>query len=128
MGRSAAPVLTVRYSGSAHTFVAGNDVVIGRDIHAEKIEATGIDYRDKSSRSVHSSTTIPDDLARRIIASTADLGLVFAGWDFKVDDNGNYWCLEANPMPGYDAYDRRSGGQISQSLIKLLKSEPSVHN
>ena len=35
MGRSAAPELTVRYSGSAHTFVAGNDVVIGRDIHAD---------------------------------------------------------------------------------------------
>jgi ABC transport system ATP-binding/permease protein len=35
MGRPAAPELTVRYSGSAHTFVAGNDVVIGRDIHAD---------------------------------------------------------------------------------------------
>ena len=35
MGRSVAPELTVRYSGSAHTFVAGNDVVIGRDIHAD---------------------------------------------------------------------------------------------
>jgi ABC transport system ATP-binding/permease protein len=35
MGRLAAPELTVRYSGSAHTFVAGNDVVIGRDIHAD---------------------------------------------------------------------------------------------
>ena len=35
MGRSASPELTVRYSGSAHTFVAGNDVVVGRDIHAD---------------------------------------------------------------------------------------------
>jgi hypothetical protein len=30
-----APELTVRYDGSAHTFVAGDDVVIGRDIHAD---------------------------------------------------------------------------------------------
>ena len=35
MSRSGAPQLTVRYGGSAHTFVAGNDVVIGRDIHAD---------------------------------------------------------------------------------------------
>ena len=35
MSRSVAPKLTVRYSGSVHTFVAGNDVVIGRDIHAD---------------------------------------------------------------------------------------------
>ena len=35
MSRPAAPELTVRYSGSAHTFLAGNDVVVGRDIHAD---------------------------------------------------------------------------------------------
>jgi ABC transport system ATP-binding/permease protein len=35
MSRPAAPELTVRYSGSAHTFVAGDDVVVGRDIHAD---------------------------------------------------------------------------------------------
>ena len=35
MTQLAAPELTVRYSGSVHTFVAGNDVVIGRDIHAD---------------------------------------------------------------------------------------------
>jgi ABC transport system ATP-binding/permease protein len=29
------PELTVRHKGSAHTFVAGNDVVIGRDIRAD---------------------------------------------------------------------------------------------
>src|ERR1700754_3521763 len=35
MSRLAAPELTVRYSGSAHTFVPGDDVVVGRDIHAD---------------------------------------------------------------------------------------------
>jgi ABC transport system ATP-binding/permease protein len=35
MTQPAAPELTVRYSGSAHTFAAGNDVVVGRDIHAD---------------------------------------------------------------------------------------------
>jgi hypothetical protein len=35
MAQLPAPELTVRYDGSAHTFVAGDDVVIGRDIHAD---------------------------------------------------------------------------------------------
>ena len=35
MTPSAAPELTVRYEGSAHTFPAGADVVVGRDIHAD---------------------------------------------------------------------------------------------
>ena len=35
MTEPAPPELTVRYEGSAHKFVAGNDVVIGRDIRAD---------------------------------------------------------------------------------------------
>src|ERR1700757_3723443 len=35
MSRPAPPVLTVRYEGSERTFAAGNDVVIGRDLHAD---------------------------------------------------------------------------------------------
>jgi ABC transport system ATP-binding/permease protein len=35
MTEQAAPELTVWYDGSAHTFAAGNDVVVGRDIHAD---------------------------------------------------------------------------------------------
>src|ERR1700754_4880540 len=35
MSRPAPPALTVRYEGSARTFAAGNDVVIGRDLRAD---------------------------------------------------------------------------------------------
>ncbi|MFC7646021.1 hypothetical protein ACFQX6_39555 [Streptosporangium lutulentum] len=49
----------------------------------------------------------------------------FAGWDFKRDPQGVHWCLEVNPMPGYDWYDRRAGGAISESLVGLLTGEKS---
>ena len=35
MSRPAAPALSVRYDGSARTFAAGNDVVVGRDLRAD---------------------------------------------------------------------------------------------
>ncbi|WP_349318916.1 FHA domain-containing protein [Mycolicibacterium canariasense] len=35
MSRPAAPALSVRYDGSARTFSAGNDVVVGRDLRAD---------------------------------------------------------------------------------------------
>ena len=35
MSRPAPPALTVRYDGSARTFAAGNDVVVGRDLRAD---------------------------------------------------------------------------------------------
>src|ERR671915_912269 len=35
MSRPASPALTVRHDGSARTFAAGNDVVVGRDLRAD---------------------------------------------------------------------------------------------
>ncbi|ADU00856.1 FHA domain-containing protein [Mycolicibacterium gilvum] len=35
MSRPGSPALTVRYDGSTHTFAAGNDVVVGRDLRAD---------------------------------------------------------------------------------------------
>ncbi|WP_415795020.1 FHA domain-containing protein, partial [Mycolicibacterium frederiksbergense] len=35
MSRPGTPALTVRYEGSARTFSAGNDVVVGRDLRAD---------------------------------------------------------------------------------------------
>ncbi len=61
-------------------------------------------------------------LAVKLISATSNLGLVFAGWDFKVSsEDGRVWCLEANPMPGYDGYDRRLGGAVTASLLKCLQ-------
>ena len=42
------------------------------------------------------------------------------GWDFKVDAEGRYWCLECNPMPGYSFYDRLGQGAVSRALVELL--------
>ncbi|MEA5598763.1 hypothetical protein [Rivularia sp. UHCC 0363] len=66
------------------------------------------------------SKPLPSALSQQIIDATAAFGLIFAGWDFKVTDDNQYWCLEANPMPGYDGYDLRLGGCITDSLLKLL--------
>jgi len=35
VSRPGSPALTVRYDGSTHTFAAGNDVVVGRDLRAD---------------------------------------------------------------------------------------------
>jgi D-alanine-D-alanine ligase-like ATP-grasp enzyme len=64
---------------------------------------------------------LPDELAELLIRRTADQGLLFAGWDFKVDSDGTYWCLECNPMPGYSHYDRVCDYTISDALMALLR-------
>ncbi len=102
--------------------VEGDDVrahVIGEEVIACRFASSAIDYRSdrEAERWV---TELPDDLAQLLVARTAEQGLAFAGWDFKVDRDGTYWCLECNPMPGYSFYDRVCGGSISAALIRLL--------
>lgn len=102
--------------------VPGDDVrahVVGERVVACRFQSEQVDYRsDRSAR--REVVELPDDLAARLVALTAEQGLAFAGWDFKVDGDGAYWCLEANPMPGYSFYDRICDGAISDALIEVL--------
>lgn len=104
-------------------YVAGDDVrahVVGSWVHAEMIRSEDVDYRSGDGRREFAPHTLPDDLAKTIVRVTNKMGLDMAGWDFKLAPDGTYWCLEANPMPGYDGYDRRMGGRITESLIERL--------
>jgi RimK-like ATP-grasp domain len=102
--------------------IEGDDVrvhVVGDAVIACRFSSTMIDYRSdrEAAREV---LDLPADLASLLVARTAEQGLVFAGWDFKLDRDGTYWCLECNPMPGYSFYDRVCDGAVSDALIKLL--------
>lgn len=102
--------------------VPGDDVrahVIGDKVVACRFRSEHVDYRSDRSAS-REVTQVPDELAARLVTLTADQGLAFAGWDFKVDADGVFWCLECNPMPGYSFYDRVCAGAISDALIGLL--------
>jgi glutathione synthase/RimK-type ligase-like ATP-grasp enzyme len=115
LASSDGPVLVQR-------MIEGDDVrvhVVGDAVIACRFSSTAIDYRSdrQAERAV---LDIPAELAGLLVAKTAQQGLSFAGWDFKLDRDGTYWCLECNPMPGYSFYDRVCEGAISDALIKLL--------
>ncbi|MFG2375604.1 RimK family alpha-L-glutamate ligase [Streptomyces sp. NPDC048504] len=108
-------------------YVPGRDVrahVVGDRVHAEEIASGAVDYRTDGDAEF-TPCELPEKLAEQVVRHTADLGMSFAGWDFKLTDDGTYWCLEVNPMPAYDWYDRRLGGTITTSLLALLRGTPS---
>jgi hypothetical protein len=120
-----------RSQGPVHLqrLVPGADVrahVIGDAVVAVSVVSDAIDYRAARARAVFSRIELPTDLRERLVTATAQLGLSFAGWDFKVDDHGTYWCLEANPKPGYNMYDRRVDGEITRALLAHLGSVSGV--
>jgi glutathione synthase/RimK-type ligase-like ATP-grasp enzyme len=106
-------------------YIVGNDVrvhICGIRIHAQEIEApTVVDYRTADAANISmTNCDLPIALADQLVASTRDAGMLLAGWDLKVDPDGTYWALEANPMPGYDWYDHKLDGAVTVSLLDLL--------
>jgi hypothetical protein len=103
--------------------IEGDDVrahVVGDGVFATRFRSDAIDYR-KDRAAEREMIRLPDPLAHLLVRRTADQGLLFAGWDLKVDSAGTYWCLECNPMPGYSHYDRVCDYAISDALIALLR-------
>jgi len=118
-------------NGPVHVqrLVSGADArihVVGNHLVAQRVTSEGIDYRRTGDLKHLEVFEPPAVLRELLVEGTQSLGLAFAGWDFKIDGNGAYWCLEANPMPGYGPYDVRCGGAISSGLLTYLGSERNL--
>ncbi|MGY4398570.1 glutathione synthase/RimK-type ligase-like ATP-grasp enzyme [Sphingomonas sp. UYAg733] len=111
-------------SGPVHLqrLVEGADVrahVVGDAVLALRIDSDTTDYRiDGEAR--YAPIMLPDALTDRMTRTARDMGLIFSGWDFKLDKDGQLWLLEANPMPGYNSYDNRLDGSITAALVAML--------
>jgi len=105
--------------------IEGTDVrvhVIGPDVIATHMESDAIDYRARGVRVRFRPWTLPRQLSAQLAEAMELMGLRLAGWDFKLDAGGLYWCLEANPQPGYHPYDKSAGGEISRAIMKFLET------
>jgi hypothetical protein len=115
-----------RTQGPVHLqqYIQGTDIrihVIGETVIATHITGDGVDYRAPGQRPTYMPNwELPPSLVCSLIKATRLQHLLFGGWDFKLDKDGTYWCLESNPQPGYNSYDLREGGAISRALIELL--------
>jgi hypothetical protein len=107
--------------------IEGDDArihVVGHELLAQRVRgADVVDYRRDADFDDLEVFEPPLEVRDAVVRATAQLGLAFAGWDFRVDAEGRYWCLEVNSMPGYAPYDSRCDGQISQLLLDYLSEE-----
>jgi hypothetical protein len=115
-------------SGPIHLqrMITGADArvhVVGEDIVAQRLSAGTIDYRRGGVMDDLELFELPERVRDLVIAGTRQIGLAFAGWDFKIDSDEQFWCLEVNPMPGYSPYDLRCDGAITRALLRYLGSE-----
>jgi glutathione synthase/RimK-type ligase-like ATP-grasp enzyme len=118
-------------------YIEGSDVRVhwlrGECFALEIRSASGIDYRFGDAEGEFSEIDVPPAIAQRCAAFAKRARLEFAGFDFKLDAGGEWVALEANPMPGFDYYDRRLDGAISRRIVQLLAhgvgvEEPFIEN
>ncbi|MCX5382727.1 RimK family alpha-L-glutamate ligase [Streptomyces sp. NBC_00083] len=109
--------------------VSGADVrthLVGTRHFSERIDCEGVNYQYCRGAKTFTPALAPPEIVEKCLAYQAMSGLAFIGFDFMVGDDGSHTILEANPMPGYDGYDRRLGLCISRALLNLLQGRDDM--
>jgi glutathione synthase/RimK-type ligase-like ATP-grasp enzyme len=98
----------------------------GSRVFATEIITDAIDYRyageegaDREMRAME----LPEEVAERCLRLAAGLGLAVAGIDLRRTPEGEYYCLEVNPSPGFTFYQSRTGQRIGEAVVDLLVAE-----
>jgi hypothetical protein len=116
LGEGSSPIVVQEY-------VRGREVrvhVVGRQIFATEIHASGIDYRFDSTESEFCASAVPVWLEERCRAFAAEEGLLIAGFDFRIAGDGRWYCLEMNPVPTFLPYAMATGQAIGEALLDEL--------
>lgn len=108
-------------------FVPGENVrvhVVGEEVFATLIHSEATDYRyatrQTGSAAELEPTALDPGCEARCVALASALGLPFAGIDLKVAPDGQVFCFEVNPSPGYSYYEGQTGQPISAALAEWL--------
>lgn len=108
-------------------FVEGTNVrvhVVGDEVFATAIESDATDYRYADQQGHDGSYLVAAELeaglAQQCIDLTAGLGLAFSGIDLKLAPDGQVFCFEVNPSPGYSFYESHTGQPIAASVARYL--------
>ena len=107
-------------------WISGSDVrvhVAGNDVFACKVTSSATDYRyprgEEETPEIQ-PFDLPGDLADRCRRLVASMSLVLAGIDLRRTPDGQWFCFEVNPSPGFTYYEEATGQPIAASVASLL--------
>jgi glutathione synthase/RimK-type ligase-like ATP-grasp enzyme len=108
------------------SFIPGVNVrvhTVGDQLFATRVHSEAVDYR-YAGRDGHNvemePTTLPLAVAESCLSIARELDLLLTGIDLKETPDGDYYCFEVNPCPGFLYYEKYTGQPISTALADLL--------
>lgn len=99
--------------------------VIGHKTICSKIETDADDYRYAGSTGhdiAIKACRLPLEVECNCIDLTRRLGLLVAGVDLRHTPEGEWYCFEVNPSPGFTYYQDHTGQDIANEICNLLTS------
>lgn len=112
-------------------YVPGDNVrvhVVGDRIFPIRVRSEAVDYRyarQEGHICEMSEEVLAPEVAEACIRITRRLDLMFAGIDLKITPEGETFCFEVNPSPGFSFYELGTGQPISAALADLLHATPT---
>lgn len=104
-------------------WVDGLDVrvhVVGNQWFATSVQSDATDYR-YGGEVVMAPFDIPDQLAKLLLEVTSTMGLLLAGVDLRYTPDGDWYCFEINPSPGFTFYEEHTGQPIAAAIARVLR-------
>ena len=114
--------------GPAHlqAFVPGHNIrvhTVGERVFATRIESEAVDYRYAHLDGLTTRlepVALPPTVEAACLRLAHAFDLLFTGIDLKQTPDGEFFCFEVNPSPGFLYYERHTGQPISMALAELL--------
>ena len=109
--------------------IAGVDFrvhVVGERVLACEVRSEADDYRYARQRGMAievKPAEVPGALSERCVALSRALGLAVSGIDLRCTDDGEWYCFEVNPSPGFPYYEQAAGQPIAAAVADLLTAQ-----
>lgn len=101
--------------------------VVNEKIFSCKIITSADDYRYSSRQGGTTeiyAENIPKDIENKCIEVSKKLDLLVSGIDLRRSNDGEWYCFEANPSPGFSYYEQYTKLPIANAIAKLLIDSP----
>lgn len=98
--------------------------VVGDVLFATRIESEIVDYRYSGRENKTTNLTtfdLPKEIEEKCFLLSEKLELPLCGIDLFLTEDGEYYCFEVNPSPGYSYYQLSTGQNISDAIVRWLE-------
>lgn len=93
--------------------------VIGKKVLSVELESEMTDFREDNDVKLSVIPT-PKEISQQSLAICDALYLKWTAIDWRRDEQGKYYFLEANPSPMFIGFENRSGIALSEWIVDLM--------